>query len=176
MFWQYTELRPINGWELLASLGTPGNFKFQWVSCLSFDTAATSLTGRQPNIARCLAISCASIYIFGGLLAPNGILPAAIFTLRPNLVFSYIGSVRPTARLSSTGRKPNFMALSRGPLAAEICWRVWGTPAHLNGFRVLAALLQGTLVVGVSQTLQRWTEVATYIRQGGHHFGHCPTF
>jgi len=27
-----------------------------------------------------------------------------------------------------------------GPLAAEICWRVWGTPAHFNGFRVLAAL------------------------------------
>jgi len=23
-----------------------------------------------------------------------------------------------------------------GPLAAEICWRVWGTPPHFNGFRV----------------------------------------
>jgi len=53
-----------------------------------------------------------------------------------------------------------------GPLAAEICWRVWSTPAHFNGFRVLAALLHGTLVVGVSQTL--W--------QGGHHAGHWPTF
>jgi len=42
-----------------------------------------------------------------------------------------------------------------GPQAAEICWRVWGTPANLNGFRVLAALLHGTLVVGVSQTLRR---------------------
>ena len=39
-----------------------------------------------------------------------------------------------------------------GPLAAEICWRVWGTPANFNGFRVLAVLLHGTLVVGVSQT------------------------
>ena len=37
-------------------------------------------------------------------------------------------------------------------LTAEICWRVWGTPANFNGFRVLAALLHGTLVVGVSQT------------------------
>ena len=37
-----------------------------------------------------------------------------------------------------------------GPLTAEICWRVWGTPANFNGFRVLAALLHGTLVVGVS--------------------------
>ena len=39
-----------------------------------------------------------------------------------------------------------------GPLAAEICWRVWGTPTNFNWFRVLAALLHGTLVVGVSQT------------------------
>ena len=42
-----------------------------------------------------------------------------------------------------------------GLLMAEICWRVWGTPANFNGFRVLAALLHGTLVVGVSQTLRR---------------------
>jgi len=40
-----------------------------------------------------------------------------------------------------------------GPLAPEISWRVWGTPANFNGFCVLAALLHGTLVVGVSQTL-----------------------
>jgi len=39
-----------------------------------------------------------------------------------------------------------------GLLTAEICWRVWGTPANFNGFRVLAPLLHGTLVVGVSQT------------------------
>jgi len=63
-----------------------------------------------------------------------------------------------------------------GLLTAEICWRVWGTPANFNGFHVLAALLHGTLVVVVSQTLRRWTEGATYIRQGGHHFGHWPTF
>jgi len=42
-----------------------------------------------------------------------------------------------------------------GPLAAEIGWRVWGSPANFDGFRVLAALLHGTLVVGISQTLQR---------------------
>ena len=39
-----------------------------------------------------------------------------------------------------------------GPLAAEIVSLVWGTPANFNGFRVLAALLHGTLLVGVSQT------------------------
>jgi len=63
-----------------------------------------------------------------------------------------------------------------GPLTAEIGSGVLGTPANFNGFRVLATLRHGTLVVGVSQTLRRWTEVATYIRQGGHHIGHWPTF
>ena len=41
-----------------------------------------------------------------------------------------------------------------GPLAAEIVSLVWGTPANFNGFcaAALAALLHGTLLVGVSQT------------------------
>jgi len=42
-----------------------------------------------------------------------------------------------------------------GLLAAEIDPVVWGTPANFNGFSVLAALLHGTLVVGVIQTLRR---------------------
>jgi len=44
-----------------------------------------------------------------------------------------------------------------GSLAAEIISLDWGTPANCNGFRVLAALVHGTLhvVVGVSQTLRR---------------------
>ena len=63
-----------------------------------------------------------------------------------------------------------------GPLAAETGLPVLGTPANFNGFRVLAALLHGTLVVGISQTLRHGTEGAIYIRQGGHHVGHRPTF
>jgi len=63
-----------------------------------------------------------------------------------------------------------------GQLTAEIGSGVWGTPANVNGFRVLAALLHGILVVGVSHTLRRSTEGVTYIRQGGHHVGHWPTF
>jgi len=63
-----------------------------------------------------------------------------------------------------------------GLLAAEIDPVVWGTPANFNGFRVLAALLQGTPAVGVNQSLRRWTEGAIYIRQGGHHVEHRPTF
>jgi len=63
-----------------------------------------------------------------------------------------------------------------GPLAAVIGSLVWGTPANLNGFRILAALLHGTVAAGVSQTLRRSTEGDRYIRQGGHHVGHWPTF
>jgi len=37
-----------------------------------------------------------------------------------------------------------------GPVAAKIVSLVWGTLASCNGFRVLAALLHGTPVLGVS--------------------------
>jgi len=68
-----------------------------------------------------------------------------------NLLSSNISSTCPH-------NKVNF-----GPLAAEICWPVWGTPANFNGFCMLAALLHGIPVLGVSHTLRRWTEGATYI-------------
>jgi len=42
-----------------------------------------------------------------------------------------------------------------GPLAAAIDAVVWGTPGNFSAFRVLAALLHSTPVVGVSQTLRR---------------------
>ena len=38
-----------------------------------------------------------------------------------------------------------------GRLGAETVSLLWGTSANFNGFRILAALLHGTLVVGVSQ-------------------------
>jgi len=38
-----------------------------------------------------------------------------------------------------------------GPVAAEVGSGVWGIPANFNRFRALAALLHGTLVVGVSK-------------------------
>jgi len=47
------------------------------------------------------------------------------------------------------------MTLQCGELAAEIVSLVWGTPANFNGFRVLAAFLHGTLVVGARQTFRR---------------------
>jgi len=55
-----------------------------------------------------------------------------------------------------------------GILAAEIDPVVWGTPANFNGFRVLTVLLHGSQVVSISQTLRRWTQGTTYVRQGDH--------
>jgi len=78
----------------------------------------TSLTRGQPNFARCLAVSWArTVYIhFRGLLSPNGILPAAKFTLHPSLALSYIGSV--SARHSSSGHQPNLAAWYKS-------WKYW---------------------------------------------------
>jgi len=41
-----------------------------------------------------------------------------------------------------------------GLKAAEMDPVVWSTPANFNGFRALAALLHGSQVVSVSQTLR----------------------
>ena len=63
-----------------------------------------------------------------------------------------------------------------GPLAAEIISLVWGTPANFNGFRVLAAFLHGIPVVGVSQTLRRWTEVPPVFGRAAITLGIGPQF
>jgi len=41
-----------------------------------------------------------------------------------------------------------------GPLTAENGWRVWGTPANFNWFRVLASLLHRRRSTEVNKTLQ----------------------
>ena len=46
---RYGELRPINGWDLLAVLGHPS--KFQRVSRLGSVTSRHSSSGRQPDFA-----------------------------------------------------------------------------------------------------------------------------
>jgi len=68
---------------------------------------------------------------------------ARIGNRRNNLLSSDISS-----------RCPHNM-VNLGLQAAEIGSVVWSTPANFNGFRVLAALLHGTVAVGVSQTLRR---------------------
>ena len=61
---------------------------------------------------------------------------------------STIGNNLLSSNVSSTC--PHNM-VNFGPLAAVIVSLVWGTPANFNWFRVLAALLHGTLVVGRRQ-------------------------
>ena len=51
-----------------------------------------------------------------------------------------------------------------------------GYPCKLQLVLRLGSVTARHLVVGVSQTLRRWTEGATYIRQGDHQVGHWPTF
>ena len=83
-------------------MGHPNTF--QQVSRIGF-IAATSVTGGQPNFARCLDVSwAATLYIhFRGLLPPDGILPRAKCTLRPSLAFSYILACSVTVRHSNSG-------------------------------------------------------------------------
>jgi len=52
-----------------------------------------------------------------------------------------------------SSRRPHNI-VNFGPLAAEIGLQVWGTPANFSGFRDLPALLHGSQVVSVSQTLR----------------------
>jgi len=61
--------------------------------------------------------------------------------LEKNLLNSNISSTR------------SFNMMNLGQLMAEISWRVWGTPANFNGFRVLAALLHRRRSMEVNQTL-----------------------
>jgi len=82
----------------------------------------------------------------------------AIWAPSQNFVWLYLrnqGTYRQSEKnlLSSniSSRFPHNM-VNFGLLAAEIVSLVWGTPANFNGFRVLATLLHGTLVVGVSKT------------------------
>ena len=43
-----------------------------------------------------------------------------------------------------------------GPLVAEICFRVWGTPANFNGFCILALLFHWRCSAEVNQTLHNF--------------------
>jgi len=81
-----------------------------------------------------------------------------VWTIGKNFLNNNISSTRPHNTV-------NF-----GLLAAEILSLGWDTPTNFNEFRVLAALLHATVVVGVSRTLR------LCIWQGGHHVGHWPTF
>jgi len=51
-----------------------------------------------------------------------------------------------------------------------------GHPSYFQQLPHLGSVTARHVVVGVSQTLRRSIEGATYVRQGDHHVGHWPTF
>jgi len=59
------------------------------------------------------------------------------------------------------------------PLAAEIRSGSLRHPCKFQWVSRLGSITAWHLVVGVSQTLRRWTEGASYVWQGDHHVGHC---
>jgi len=71
------------------------------------------------------------------------------------------------------------MSPQYGELRPTSGWERSGSSRHPCKFQRVSRLGSVTarhLVVGVSQTLQRWTEGSMYVRQGDHHVGHWPTF
>jgi len=112
MFSQYGELRPISVWDRFTSLGHPS--KFQWVLGLGFVTALTSLNGRQPHFARCLAVSWSgTLYIHF-----RGLLPLTVFSqVQNSLSVQVLHSRIFAALLHDTrlvGVSPHFAVFSRG--------------------------------------------------------------
>jgi len=105
---QCGELRLTNGWDRLASLWHPS--KFQRVSLLRFVTASTSLTGGQPNLVLCLAVSWLlhlyKFIIFGGSATWRNFARCKVHFASRSCAFCYIGSV--TVRHWSSGRQPKF--------------------------------------------------------------------
>jgi len=71
------------------------------------------------------------------------------------------------------------MSPQYGELRPTSSWDCFGSLGHPSYFQRLPHLGSVTarhVVVGVSQTLRRWTEGATYVWHGDHHVGHWPTF
>ena len=131
------------------------------MQCSRSETCCTRLAGnaRRKKNRQKVAICAPSNNLSGYILATK-----ARIDNRKNSLSTNISS-----------RCPHNM-VNFGLLATEIDPVVWGTPANFNSFHVLAALLHVSQVVTASQTLRRWTEGATYVRQGDHHIGHWPTF
>jgi len=60
-----------------------------------------------------------------------------------------------------------------GPLAAEIDPIVWGTPVNFNGFRVLAAFLQGIYTVSQKKGATLTMAITLSILDRFAKFFHC---
>ena len=92
-----------------------------------------------------------------------------------SLQLRHVSTIRKKLLSSNISPTCSHNIVNFGPLAAGILSLVWGTSGNFNGFRVMAALLHDTLVVGVSQTaaLNRGCHIYSAGRPSR---GHWPTF
>jgi len=65
----------------------------------------------------------------------------------------HVSSIRKNLLNSSISCTCPHNMVNLGPLATEIGWQVWNTPANFNGFLVLASLLHRRCSMEVNQTL-----------------------
>jgi len=86
---------------------------------------------------------------------------------------SIIGKKLLSSNISSTCL---YNMVNFGPLPAEIVSLVWSTPANFNGFRVLAALLHGTPVMGRQPNFAALNRGRHLYSTGRPSRWHWPTF
>ena len=126
---------------------------FSWpnLSCCVLDVYYTSTWFDRSANLECRSEMCCTLLAgnAGPKKSPSGrhrtTLSGYIFTTKAR-----IDNRKKNLLNSNVSPTCPYNVVNFGLRVAEICWRVWGTPAHVKGFRVLAALLHGTLVVGVS--------------------------
>ena len=146
---EYSELQPINGWDLLASLGHSS--KFQRFSCFGFVTAATFLNRSRPKFALCLASLVYCIYIFSSSCPLTEFCPVQnslyVQVLRSRILAALLHSI-PAAGVSQTLRRgtkngitelsqrvPPIFGMAAITLAsAHILVALWRTSVLLCGY------------------------------------------
>jgi len=97
----------------------------------------------------------------------------------PTTLSGYIFATKATVGKKLVKQQYLHTSPKYGELRPTSCWDRFVSLVHPCKFQRVSRLGSITarhLVVGVSQTLRRWTEGTTYIRQSGHHVGHWPTF
>ena len=119
---------------------------------------STTWCGLSANLECRSETCCARLAANGGLKKSpkNGHLGIIVQICRAiSSQIRHVSTIRKKSLSSNISSTYLHNMVNFGLLTAEIDWRVWGTPSYFNGYRVLAALLHGTLLVGVSQTLRR---------------------
>jgi len=123
----------IADWMSATWCGLGANLRCRPETCctqLAANTVTQKVVKKSPSGHHCTTL-------LGYIFTPK----ARVDNWKKNLLSSNISS-------ACSHNMVNF-----SPLMAEIGPVVWGIPANFNGFHILAALLHGTPVLGVSQNL-----------------------